>query len=164
MTTPQDWKPEAGAIVRLRDLGRPGAGHARWTPCPDCGVGRWAACSAAGVLLHNDLCKSCAQLARLLPFDERQWAKVEESPSGCWLWTGRISINGYGRVDLPHRRRMPAHRWTYEYVVGKIPEGLQLDHLCYVRRCVNPAHLEPVTNRENHRRAAERRRRLAAAA
>lgn len=62
----------------------------------------------------------------------------------CWVWTGAISSEGYGRCGSAY-----AHRWSYEVFVGPIPEGLQIDHLCRVRKCVNPAHLEPVTQREN---------------
>lgn len=66
----------------------------------------------------------------------------------CWLWTAS-SAAGYGRFH-PHRGiNGLAHRWSYEYHVGEIPEGLQIDHLCRVRSCVNPDHLEPVTPRVN---------------
>lgn len=66
----------------------------------------------------------------------------------CWIWRRHVNRGGYGIVVI-QRRSWLAHRWTYTKLVGPIPEGLQLDHLCRVRRCVNPAHLEPVTSREN---------------
>ncbi len=75
--------------------------------------------------------------------------------TGCWLWMGATYIGGRGGTrgshPLPYGqfRRMPAHRWAYERFVGPIPNGLQLDHLCRTTLCVNPDHLEPVTNREN---------------
>jgi hypothetical protein len=77
-------------------------------------------------------------------------AKIEVTDT-CWLWTGALNRNGYGRVHDPEERRdRAAHRVVYEAANGaKIPAGLQLDHLCRVRNCVNPAHLEPVTQREN---------------
>ena len=78
------------------------------------------------------------------------WAKVEKTES-CWLWTGYI-YNGYGRYR--HKR---VHRIVYEELVGEIPEGLVLDHLCRVRNCVRPDHLEPVTNVENVRRGVKYR-------
>ena len=66
----------------------------------------------------------------------------------CWIWTGTILDNGYGQVRLDGRRWL-VHRLFYESFIGPIPEGMQLDHLCRVRACVNPNHLEPVTGREN---------------
>lgn len=84
------------------------------------------------------------------PAEDRFWVKVVEADSGCWLWTGFADGGGYGRFT-PFHGMSPAlaHRFAYEYVVGKIPEGRQIDHLCRNRLCVNPAHLEPVTAREN---------------
>lgn len=79
--------------------------------------------------------------------DERFWAKVERG-DGCWLWSGRLD-RGYGRFYVSHHRTVRAHRFAYESLIGLIPSGLDLDHLCRNRRCVNPAHLEPVTRREN---------------
>ena len=76
-------------------------------------------------------------------------------PEVCWEWPGRRNVNGYGmvwrRIDGT-RRKTGAHRFAYEVLVGPIPDGLVLDHLCRVRSCVNPGHLEPVTNAENVRR------------
>ena len=69
----------------------------------------------------------------------------------CWLWTGTIGERGYGKLTTGGRRWM-AHRWVYEQQRGPIPVGMVLDHLCRNRRCVNPAHLEPVTQSENERR------------
>ncbi len=73
-------------------------------------------------------------------------------PSGCWLWNGHVESNGYARFGGGPRRD-GAHRWAYRLFVGPIPEGLVIDHLCRVRHCVNPDHLEPVTHAENLRRA-----------
>lgn len=72
---------------------------------------------------------------------------------GCWLWRGSITGTGYGTIYLPRPVGQPfgarAHRFSYEQFVGPIPDGLELDHLCRVRHCVNPQHLEPVTRHEN---------------
>jgi hypothetical protein len=68
--------------------------------------------------------------------------------SGCWEWTGAITRLGYGNAYVGGRT-MLAHRAVYEALVGPVPNGLTLDHLCRNRGCVNPAHLEPVTHREN---------------
>ncbi len=80
----------------------------------------------------------------------RFFDKVIEGADGCWLWTGAKTKreNGYGCVVV-EKRRYVAHRWLYEQFVGSIPDALTLDHLCRVRLCVNPDHLEPVTQREN---------------
>lgn len=77
-------------------------------------------------------------------------ARVERS-DGCWLWRGSVTANGYGTIKIGGRAgvRLYAHRLAYELFVGSIPARLELDHLCRNRRCVNPAHLEPVTRSEN---------------
>lgn len=64
------------------------------------------------------------------------------------MWQGTRTWGGYGRVHYQGRQRS-VHRVVYELLVGPIPPGLQIDHLCRVRACCNPAHLEPVTNLEN---------------
>lgn len=80
---------------------------------------------------------------------ERFWAKVTRgTPTECWTWNGS-KRTGYGRFSITRRKAVPAHRFAYELLVGKVPDGLTLDHLCRNRACVNPAHLEPVTGRVN---------------
>lgn len=78
-------------------------------------------------------------------------AKISVTPSGCWLWTGAANSKGYGQVGVRGVSRS-THRVAYELLVGPIPDGLQIDHLCRVRLCCNPSHLEPVTHMENHMR------------
>jgi hypothetical protein len=73
----------------------------------------------------------------------------------CWEWDDAISVKGYGRCII-ERRSAQAHRVVYEMMRGPVPDGLELDHLCCVRHCVNPDHLEPVTHAENLRRARAR--------
>lgn len=71
--------------------------------------------------------------------------------SGCWIWTGTYTGTGYGQTRL-NGKRCRAHRAVYSLLVGPIPEGLNLDHLCRVRKCVNPYHLEVVTQSVNVQR------------
>lgn len=85
--------------------------------------------------------------------------KIVPNEDGCWLWLGGKGGAGYGAITRG-RFKQPAHRVFFELLVGPIPDGLQLDHLCCVRACVNPDHLEPVTQGENIRRGYERRRLL----
>lgn len=78
---------------------------------------------------------------------DRFWPKVDKTAS-CWLWQGALYRSGYGAFRYNGQMRV-AHRFAYELLRGEIPDGLTLDHLCRVRACVRPDHLEPVTNREN---------------
>lgn len=68
--------------------------------------------------------------------------------TGCILWTGPVNRGGYGKLSINGRART-AHQAMYEMFIGPIPGGMQLDHLCRVRRCANPAHLEAVTSQVN---------------
>jgi hypothetical protein len=79
--------------------------------------------------------------------------KTRTNDAGCWVWLGLKSPDGYGRTAVGGRD-VHTHRAVYECLVGPIPDGLQLDHLCRNRACCNPAHLEPVTQIENIRRGA----------
>jgi HNH endonuclease len=108
------------------------------------------------------------------PLAERLWAKVDKNGpvpahrpelGPCWLWTGKAEARGHGQIMLNYHHQ-GTHRVAYELVVGPIPEGYDLDHLCHNdsgcpggnscphRRCVNPAHLQPVTPKENILRGA----------
>jgi len=93
----------------------------------------------------------------------RFWRTVDitAGPDQCWPWMGALNSGGYGEFTKrvgssrsPHSQvyRWRAHRVAYELAIGPIPDGLVIDHLCRVRNCVNPSHLEPVTQRVNVRR------------
>lgn len=103
--------------------------------------------------------------------EARFWSKVDQDGplprwapflGPCWLWTRPLSATGYASMGLDGTK-VRAHRFAYELLVGPISKGLTIDHLCRVRHCVNPAHMEPVTQAENSRRArfADRRRSVA---
>lgn len=106
----------------------------------------------------------------------RFWSYVERGADHeCWQWTGTLTHENYGVMGVG-RGQAKAHRYAYELLVGPIPEGLTLDHLCHThdltcvagnscphRSCVNPAHLEPVDSGENVRRGNEVRSRRPAA-
>ena len=79
------------------------------------------------------------------------WSNVEKTET-CWLWKGTTQPNGYGSINKYGIRKM-AHIFSYELLGKIVPEGLDLDHLCFVRNCINPDHLEPVTRRVNMLRA-----------
>lgn len=91
------------------------------------------------------------------PTSHRFWSKVNKqgsmppqsvAPGLCWEWIGAKTPGGYGQFWL-NPKKVVSHRFAYEQLVGEIPEGLQLDHLCRNRACVNPEHLEPVTQQVN---------------
>lgn len=88
--------------------------------------------------------------SRHTPPDERFWIRVDAS-GDCWDWTGAHLAEGYGVIQV-NGKPVGAHRYAWMTLVGPIPDGYELDHLCRRPSCVNPDHLEPVTPAENQRR------------
>jgi hypothetical protein len=91
---------------------------------------------------------------RRRPAGERFEEKLVPGADGCIEWVASTNSAGYGTFADENGRSVLAHRWSYEHQIGPIPEGLQIDHKCRNRRCVNPEHLEPVSLWENHIRAS----------
>lgn len=87
------------------------------------------------------------------PFEERLWSRIDFDAS-CWVWTGTIKGTGYGVIGRGPRGAgcIRVHRAVWELLVGPIPDGLEIDHLCRNRVCCNPDHLEPVTRAVNNAR------------
>ncbi len=87
-----------------------------------------------------------------MQFRERYADRISVEDRGhetpCWVWTGANNGEGYGQARVRRALRY-THILAYEVFVGPVPAGLQVDHLCRVRECCNPEHLEPVTHREN---------------
>ena len=93
-----------------------------------------------------------------LSVQERFLEKVVPEPNtGCWLWLSHVDSDGYSRLSI-NNISILAHRYSYEHHNGAIPEELEIDHLCSVRSCVNPEHLEAVTHLENMNRMRVRGR------
>lgn len=120
------------------------------TPPPKCSVdGCDRRSSSRGwCRLHYERWQRCGTPERPTKV-EQFWMRVDKADAeGCWLWTGAVVGDGYGRFS----HDLYAHRYAYELLVGPIPDGLHIDHLCRTPLCVNPAHMEPVTAAENNRR------------
>lgn len=105
--------------------------------------------------VRNNMAQTCSVACRSKLLFWRAaasfWDRVDKS-GDCWLWIGCLGGGGYGAFKIGGARlkkQFVAHRWAYQQLRGPIPDGMTLDHLCRVRRCVNPDHLEVVTLGEN---------------
>lgn len=85
-----------------------------------------------------------------LPFVDRLWMRVDRSggPDACWPWTGPFRVSGYGYIKKDGRNHV-SHRMVWELTNGPIPDGLVIDHMCHVKACHNPKHLQVVTRQQN---------------
>lgn len=77
----------------------------------------------------------------------RFWSKVDFTET-CWLWKGSLTRDGYGNLGIGGVMKL-SHRWAYEFCVGPIPPDMDIDHVCFVRNCVNPDHLQPLDHITN---------------
>lgn len=119
-------------------------------------------------LLYSDL-DTCVQMRYIVLSTKpegsvtstRKRFEVDEA-TGCWVWLRSLNTNGYGLMTV-HKKTQLAHRFIYELVKGRIPEGMVLDHLCCNKLCVNPAHMEVVSREENSRRGGLLKRKLTTA-
>jgi hypothetical protein len=98
--------------------------------------------------------QSCGRAAQVGHFKGAEPPWIVDEETGCWIWQRHTDKLGYGYLRRDGRRQ-GAYRWLYEQLVGPVPDGLVLDHLCERPSCVNPAHLEPVTRKENLRRSTK---------
>lgn len=89
-------------------------------------------------------------MTRRTPLEERLWSKTDKTET-CWIWTGYLDRKGYGEISKGgrHGRMQRTHRVAYELASGPIPAGLEVDHSCRRRDCVNPAHLRLATRKQN---------------
>lgn len=142
----QTLSPHRATVVRLVGMGRPAARVAA-----ELGISRervrqlWLAETGLPIprLPARQPVEPGSRQAR------RFWSRVRVDPSGCWIWTGARYPNGYGSSRENGKSGGYAHRVAYTAVKGPIPTGLTIDHICRVKACVNPDHLEAVTQREN---------------
>ena len=152
----------------LHSRGWCGTHYARWqrTGSVELAPRPVVACSADGCgkrRYSKGLCQVHYQRARRggglelnqVSLAERITSRIE-TVGDCWVWQGAPGRNGYGRISVRNRLEY-VHRVAYEQFIGPIPAGLTIDHLCMVRLCVNPDHLEPVSRAENTRREMAKR-------
>jgi hypothetical protein len=148
--TPELWTTNrAGSAQTLRPTAQEVSTPMQTTDyCCSCGCGEPTNSGARWIKGHN--LKAPHPSERILEQDCG-------FTSPCWLWQGTVATTGYGQIRhsvVGFGRTVMAHRYFWEEAHGPVPNGLELDHLCRVRSCCNPEHLEPVTRRENILRGA----------
>jgi hypothetical protein len=115
--------------------------------CPDCG---------GAMFRKSKRCFKCRSAASAEEPKAYILSRITKNDHGCWVWQGMLNEAGYGRgMNAALGGKFAVHRAAFALFVGSIPDGYEIDHLCSVRACCNPAHLEAVTPDENKRRAYE---------
>lgn len=94
--------------------------------------------------------------------ENRFTIKYKVDTQGCWIWTGSTLKSGYGLFTDENRKTVTAHRWAFRHFKGEIPTGAVIDHICRVKSCVNPRHLQATTQSHNIKRSLFAKRRSAA--
>lgn len=164
-----------GRLVAIRPL-EVGSNGMRWLFDCDCGrhheaagyhvrKGRINSCGCLGVELSRAPGGRRVGGYKRIPLDQRFWPKVVSAGPDhdcCWLWQGYCNEHGYGSIANEDGRLEYAHRLAWKLLRGEIPDGLVLDHLCRTPPCINPWHLDPVTQAENIRRSMPYRTRRVA--
>lgn len=126
--------------------------------CSTCRPAAWKEWYASWVLAESmpiDRTPRPLDANRMRPFELEKFESRVTRTDTCWLWTGALNA-GYGMFSM-RRKTRGAHRIAYKHWIGTPPDGLHLDHLCGVKNCVNPWHLQPITPRENKRRGSKNR-------
>ena len=146
---PAKSEPRLGELRRARKIGYKGHSYFIWHACQRCGAQRWVLYGKNGVT--DTICRNCKRNGPK-PKAVRERLLSNIRPEGdCWVWMGFRNTWGYGTIKV-RGEILLAHRVSYEEFVTAIPEGLEIDHLCRNRMCINPAHLEPVPHIVNVQR------------
>ena len=138
----QQWRGEPFSEPAPRSKGE-------WCTVPGCGE-RVRSMDLCGVHYDRKLRTGSVGRAGRMSFknpEDSFWAKTEKTDS-CWVWTGAKIPRGYGKMGVGGKQ-VYAHRWSYARFKGEIPEGMQVDHMCFNTSCVNPAHLRLATPKQN---------------
>ncbi len=134
-------------LKTAKQIGKRGSARYDYVPCFVCRRKRWVEVRRGNP--RSSTCSSCRHIARIYnkPPQDRFWAKVNKT-ADCWIWSGGCYEDGYGNF-LYMGKSIGAHRYSWIYHYGEIPQGLQVLHKCDCPSCVNPQHLFLGTHKDN---------------